>query len=261
MSFILTNLKDISKTAIITGIFLLVLVSSFTNAVHAQNKTMEWSSDFCSFSGVYNSKKYTEEKLQNTFKLISTGAFRISTSATVWNYSEIDALDVEKLDEEYTRLRKEVEGLDIVAGELWESVRRSKLKELKQVYDLSRATMLAYRKPTVLNDLDWSPACKQRYVPALIAGGDDLLAVWTDVNVEGRGRNADPARLKRRFDEQYASPQRAQFALVETMAFGWWNCSNASIDYDGQDGDENQKRDEAFRKLFISVKEVECEHP
>lgn len=259
------RISNISHSALtVTKCFALVIVflsAVFVQDVAGQNRTMSWSTEFCKFSGTYNSRKYTEAKLRDTLKLFTYGEFKINTSPTVWNHSEIDALDVKKLDDEYAKAKAGLEALDIVKSDFWEAARRSKLNEIEQVYKLSRATMLAYRRPAVLNELDWAPSCKERYVPALVAGGDDLLKVWTDVNVESRGRNADPDRLKRRFDEQNASPNKFEYALVETMAFGWWNCANEFIEYDGQDGEEMQKREAEFKKLFIRVKESECEMP
>ncbi len=45
------------------------------------------------------------------------------------------------------------------------------------------------------------------------------------------------------------------------MSFGWWNCANRSIEYDGSDGPENDLREKEFRKLFKQVKTLMCEEP
>lgn len=246
--------------AVFAATMLLTLVG-FSINTSAQNRTMTWSTEFCDYRAVYNSRKYTEAKLRNTLRLLNSSDFRLDVSATVWKFEDINYLDVKGLEEKYTRVKTELAQLEIVEAEPWISIRKAKLKELDQVYKVSRATMLAYRTPSVLNELDWAPSCKKKFVPALIAGGEDLLKVWTDVNMDSRSKNGYPSRLKQIFDEQYASPKKLEYALVETMAFGWWNCANGFIEYDGQEAGDSVKREEAFKKLFVSVKEVECAEP
>ena len=59
------------------------------------------------------------------------------------------------------------------------------------------------------------------------------------------------------YEQQLASPDKLNFALVEVMTFGWSNCANAlipSVEYDGT-------QDKEFKKLFKSVKKVSCDEP
>lgn len=63
--------------------------------------------------------------------------------------------------------------------------------------------------------------------------------------------------MQRIFEEQYASPDRMKFALVEVMTFGWWNCANKAIKYVDYDGSQERE----FRKLFIRVKTISCDEP
>lgn len=240
-------------------VILAILLFSF--AATGQNKTFDWSTEACEYRGVYDSSKYSAEQLRNTQRLLRPGEFRIETIATVWNYSEIEKLDVKVLEADYARVRGELAGLKLVQSGFWENVRNAKLKEIDQVYQLSRVTMLAYKNPEALKSYGGASDCKETYIPALVAGGEALLRVWADVNMASRKVNSDPARLKRIFDDQAGSADRFKFALVETMSFGWWNCANRSIEYDGSDGPENDLREKEFRKLFKQVKTLMCEEP
>ena len=239
-------------------LLLALIIFAAASASFAQLRTFKWDDEMCSFTGTYDSKRYTEKQLRNTARLISFGQFDIEYFTHVFKYADIEALDVSKLDAEYSRKSTELKALELVPGQFWETVRKRKLTEMDQAYRHRKAKTLAYRDPTVLRTYDHAPACNAKYVEPLIAGGDSLYKVWLEVNIEGRKRNADPDRVRRDFEAQMASPDRAKFAFVEVMAFGWGNCANALIEYDttGQDGSYLKQ----FKKLFIRVRET-CEEP
>ncbi len=228
------------------------------STLSAQARTFKWDDMMCSFTGTYDSKRYSERQLRNTARLITMGEFDIGYFTEVFKYDDIAKLDVTKLDEEYKRKSAELKSLELVPGAYWESIRQRKLKEMDQVFAQRRVKTLAYADPTALRTYDGAPTCKAKYVEPLIAGGDSLYKVWLDVNVESRKQNADPERLRRKFEAEMASPDRDKFAFVEVMAFGWGNCSNALLPYDtaGQDGSYLRQ----FKKLFARVKES-CEEP
>ena len=137
------------------------------------------------------------------------------------------------------------------------ALREARLRELEEHYRLSRTTMLAYRTPEVIKDYRGADACAARYAAPLAKGGDELLAVWRTVNEEGRRRNADPARVEARFNEQLNSPARLEFARVEVMSFGWWNCANEFVARVADDGAYETR----FKKLFSKVRTVGCDEP
>lgn len=240
------------RTAII--LMMLFLVSG----IQAQTSTFVWQTELCEMTGRYDPQKYTEEQLKNTASLFAMDEVSLSANATVWNFSEIEKLDIAKLDADYKQIRERVATMPIVESPYWENARKAKLRELDQVYALSRVTMQAYTKPEALRGYDRSPNCKSEFAEPIISGGDSLIAAWRKVNESSRSRNAYPERLKERFETQLASPEKLQFALVETMAFGWWNCANQDVEYDSDS--QNGTYQEAFAKLFSNVSSV-CDEP
>ena len=224
----------------------------------AQVKTFRWGTEACEFSGTYDSRKYSQTQLENTVRLMRP-EFGLHHNATVWKFEEIDGLDIAALDRAYEKAVSELKLLKIVASPFWENIRQKKIREIEQVYRLSRATMLGYADPAKLREYAGAPSCKTRFAEPLIAGGDRLLAAWRVVSEDSRKKNADPGRLRRIFDEQMASPDRLKFALVEVMTFGWWNCANEFIEYDG--GANSPAREREFRKLFIRVRNLGCSEP
>lgn len=240
-------------------LYLIAVILLLTTFASAQTRTFLWNTEFCEFSGTYDSKKYTEAQLRDTMKLFELGDLSMGYNATVWKYEDIAKLDIPALDREFEQKTAAVKALNIVKVPYWENVRQSKLKEIEQIYQLSRVTMQAYTEPAALRGYTRAADCKTKYAESIISGGDRLLGTWLEVNTASRKNNADTARIKRIFDEQNASPDRSNFALVETMSFGWWNCANAQIEYDEA---ANDGRHEAqFRKLFIRVREIGCDEP
>jgi hypothetical protein len=224
----------------------------------AQIKTFKWQSELCDLTGTYDSKKHTPTQLRNTLLLFGANAPRLEFNATVWKYTDIDGLDVNALDREYEQRSKLIRELDIVKVRFWRDLRLATLKELRQYHELSRSTAQAYRRPEILKDYPRAEACKVKYAEPLRLGGEKLIAAWREVNRASQEVNSDPLALQQRWDRENASPDRLQFALVETMAFGWWNCANGYIERSGQASDGTAEKE--YRKLFVRVKEV-CEEP
>jgi hypothetical protein len=235
-------------------IALLVLCNTFA---FAQTKKFRWNDVACEFEGTYNASKYSEAKLRNTYKLISPGGYPISTDATVFELEDLKKLNVAALDKEYNSKSNELKKLDIVKLPYWEAVRQKKLKELEQVYKLSRATILAHDNPAVLKDHTSAQACIKKYAYPLINGGNELLRAWQQLNEEARKKNADPERVRKKYEQQFNSPNKYKYALIEVMTFGWWNCANNFIEYD----ESHERHEREFRKLFTRVRTVECEEP
>jgi len=238
-------------------ILLIAILVLCQTAAYGQTKKFLWTTELCEFEGTYDAKKYTEAQLKNTLKLSAVGSFDIETEATVWKYEEIKKLNVAALDKEYESKSTALKKLDIVKSAYWESIRARKLKELKQVYELSRLTMLGYTEPAKLKEAAFAEACVVKFANPLINGGDELLTTWRTVNEDTRRNNGDSERIKKIFEAEYDSRDRYKYAQVEVMSFGFWNCANALIEREEYDG----THEEEFKKLFKQTKTVACDEP
>jgi len=238
-------------------ILLLAILILCQAAAFAQTKQLRWTNDLCEFEGSYDAKKYTDAQLKNTLELFASGSFNIQTEAPVWRYEDIQSLSVAALDKEYQAKSTALTKLDIIKSPYWESLRTRKLKELKQVYELSRVTILGYGEPAKLNEATFADSCVVKYANPLINGGDQLLTTWRAVNEDTRRRNGDPERIKKIFQAEYDSPDRLKFARVEVMLFGFWNCANKFIERVS----DAVSHEEEFKKLFKKTRTIECDEP
>jgi len=226
-------------------------------AAYAQTKQFRWTTELCEFEGSYDAKKYSDAQLKNTVKLFAPGNFQIQTEATVWKHEDINKLNVAALDKEYESKSTALKKLDIVKSAYWEALRERKLKELKQIYELSRLTILGYNEPPKLKEAAFAESCVVKYASPLINGGEELLATWKGVNEDTRRKNGDPERIKKIFEAEYDSPDRLKFARVEVMSFGFWNCANELIERE-EYGEMHEKE---FKKLFKRTKTIACDEP
>ena len=238
----------------------MIVAIAFASAVTAQTRTFKWTDELCEYSGTYDSKKYNEVQLRNTHRLLLGHDLQLgSVGATVWKYEDIAKQDPASVEAKYKDLIDELEHFEYVSTPFTDAVRAARLKEVRQLYQLIRTTMAAYNDPSVIRKYQGAEACKLNYGEPLIAGGESLIAAWRKVNLDSQSKNAAPALLQKRWDEQNASPDRLKFALVETMSFGWWNCANQEIKYSSEEFDP--RADKEFKKLFIRARTIRCDEP
>lgn len=224
-----------------------------------QTKTFRWDSEFCSYTGNYDSRKYTEAQLRDTRRLFSFSEFRLTKYPWVWKWEDIAKVDVAALDAEYKENLAKLTALNVVPLPYWQKAKEAQIKELNQSYAQLRTKALAYTDPSVLRGFRPESACTIKYAEPLAKGGDDLLKVWLEVNLDSRSRNSDPARLKREYEAELASPDRHKYAFIDVMGFGWGNCTNAEIERD--DDADNGTHEKEYKKLFTRLREFDCEMP
>lgn len=240
-------------------IALIIAVLSLGNLfAAAQLKKYRWDTELCTFEGVYGAGKFTPKQLENTRRLYSTLDFEMDTfNATVFKYEDVGKLrTAESLETEYRKKAEALRNLEIVNTPYWTQYKQRKIESLERQYELARVSAAAYRKPATLKELKYADACVAKFADPLIAGGDDLLKIWGELNLEQRRKNSDPERVRREFEAQMASADRLNYARVEVTTFGWWNCVNAEIDRGDSDA-----ADKNFRKLFTKVRRVSCDEP
>jgi len=230
-----------------------LLISVIGSAV-GQTRTFNYELHNCKYRGTYDAKRFTPKQLRDTVKLIDDVGVPLGTNATPFTLADVERLDTAQLDAEYRRVRSELNALQMIPLPYFQTLKGRRLAALERFYQLSRASMLAYKVPSSLEAITWAPECTTRFARPLIKGGDDLLAVWLDVNTRSRTNNGSPERVRRTYEEQYASPDRMRYARLEVMAFGWWNCANEKIDY----ADDAQVQQIEIEKALKKVRQLDC---
>jgi|GEM_PF-521421 len=217
----------------------------------------KWETPSCSISGTYDSSKYTEEELKATAELCYTfdGAVLLMADAHPLNITDIAKLNTTDLDKEYKEQQK-MFSRPVVKTEFMEKLRKDKIKELDEEYELKKITIEAYNNPKVLLKSKYASKCNE-YVEALTAEDTTkLFDAWTKIVDEQAKTNGAPELLKAEHKTQKESADKLAYAKKYVMTYGWWNCANGNmfrVEADGKSG-------EAFEKLFTNVKR-ECDEP
>jgi hypothetical protein len=241
------------KIAVLIGVFVL-----FSGAVSGQSKKFVWEDEICAYEGTYNASLYTKKQLENTYRLWYSQDFEIASYQASFSNPQglMERWTIPALDAEYAQKSAALMKLEIVNVPYWKNFKAKKLKALEEDYLLARLTVEAFENPTVLKQLKFADACIEGFANPLIAGGDDLLRVWREINEKGRKKGADSPEAEKYFEEKLVSTDKFKYARAEVLTFGWWNCVNARIER----GDDLGVLHKNFRKLFKRTKELGCDY-
>jgi len=214
--------------------------------------TFSWESEMCTYTGRYDTRKYTARQLTDTQDLLRGGL--LSTSATVFRPEDIAKLSVDTLEAEYTKVLAHVKGLQPVPGAPWRELKRRKIQELNDQYRATRLTILGYTNPSLLVNSTYPAACKT-YVRGLAANNDSMIiASWQQLVREQQKNNSIPESLQERFEQEATASNWHEYAQVALIGFGWWNCVNATI----RSAEPTEQMYRQYEQLFVKV-QSECE--
>ena len=58
-----------------------------------------------------------------------------------------------------------------------------------------------------------------------------MFEAWLALHEIKKSKNNNPEKLERKFLEQMNSLERMEYARLELMKFGWWNCANQTVQH------------------------------
>lgn len=222
----------------------------------SDEKIFAWTTELCTNEGTYDSKKYTEEELNDTYKLWWGMSGYLNTNALVRNKEDIADLSLEKLDKEYKEKLQNFKSLNLIKAPYWEQLRKNKIREMNESYELKKIAIQSHIRPQILMENRFAKQC-QEYAEALSSMNDELLLeTWRNMVQKQAENNGAPDLLLQRFEQENASSNRLEHARNQVMAYGWWNCANHVIYHFEDDGTAAKE----FEKLFSNIKS-ECDEP
>jgi hypothetical protein len=222
--------------------------------VSAQSKKFVWSDEICTFEGTY--RRYTEKQLENTFRLWYSRDFVMDGyRGSISVAGLLERRTTASLDAEYVRKSAALRDLEIVNVPYWKAFKQKKLKILEQDYRLARATVRAFQTPTALEEVKFAGACVKRFAPPMLAGGDELLNFWRELNEEKRRKSDSPEILRENFESKIASTDKFKYAQEEILISDWWDCAGSMT----ARADDDAVLYKNFRKLFRRVKRLGCD--
>lgn len=218
--------------------------------------TFIWNTELCINEGNYDPKKYTEAELKATYDLWWDFNGYLDLDVLRRDDQDFAIASIEKLDEKYKKALWEIKNLKVVNTPYWHQLKKNKIREINEGYELKKIAINALVYPQVLMENRFANHCKE-YAEALSSMNDELLIqTWTDLVKKQMEKNGSPDRILAKFNQQNGSVNRLIYARNQVMTYGWWNCANQII-YHFEDDGTPQKE---FEKLFTNIKK-ECDEP
>ncbi|GHA63681.1 hypothetical protein [Pontibacter akesuensis] len=226
-------------------------------------KKFEWQFGLCENTGFYETGKFSEKQLRDTYFLLFeyNSVTALNTDATLdepeyYNANYIGN-SLKKLEQEYLVAVQKLKKLDLVPTQFWLKHKELSLLQLEELYKLKKLALEAHLNPTLLEGTPNSDKCR-RYISALISEDTtELLNAWKKHVELKKSNNGAPEKLEQEYQRQLETTDRLLFARIDLMNYGWWNCANNQRKYVDGFNQEGQMTKE-FDRLFIKV-ESECD--
>lgn len=219
-----------------------------------------WEDDVCLNVGYFPAGRYTEQQLRDTRVLVTFPFASSSYNESVHRIEQLhpDSIGarLQRLERQHRQEQAALQALQVVPLRYWQNLKKLRLGEEAEFYQMSKLMLEAYLVPRLLLTAPGASKC-QRYVQALASADTlPLLQAWREQVDEHKKNNGAPQYLEDKYQQQYASPDRLRYARLDLMLYGWWNCANHHRQY--VDIEEEQQPWPAFEKLFVKVARQDC---
>jgi len=238
------------KQTLFTALILFAILLLPGKQALGQLASYHYWTDLCDCRGSFDSTIYSREELLNTFDYLWRAPV-LQADATAWTLEEMAALSVADVQEECGERIADLKTRIFVDDPFWTGLRAEQIRYYEASCYLRKLTIIAYENPDTLLQYKLVDSTCIYYRDALIAGGQDLLDAWAKLTESKKSTNADPSKLDREYWQMYNSGHRLDYALMEVMAFGWWNNANHLLPHI----DPNYYYELEFERLFT---DVEC---
>jgi hypothetical protein len=230
---------------------------SVQQSINDTTSVFAWTTELCENKGTYYPRKYSAEQLQNTYDLwFRFSGIALETDGTANKPEDISTLDTNKLANEYKKQKKYLEQIVIVNLTYWQKLKQLKIQELEDEFELKKITIQSYSNTSVLQSNRFSKYCPD-FVRVLTSNDtSELMTFWKGFADKQSLKNGSPEKYMEKFYEKFNSKNRLNYARVDLITYGWWNCANHTLTHIHRDG----QMEEEFNKLFLDIKS-ECEEP
>lgn len=217
----------------------------------------------CDNKGYFDPGKYKKEEIDGVFKLLyqfNTGLF---DNHTVFKLSDLDDVRknkdiyLQQLEKQYQEKKKELYDLKVINLPEWKKLHQETIETFENEYQLKKEDLIAYSDPSTLKKSKFYSTCKP-YIDAVSSPDKQkMYAVWKSFAEDRSKDNADPKSVIDRFKAQFNDPRKDDYALIQLIGFGYYNCANGSF---RPEPDEEGTLYEKFDKVFTKLKQ-DCDEP
>ncbi|WP_437917782.1 hypothetical protein [Sphingobacterium sp. LRF_L2] len=211
----------------------------------AQIKTFVFQDGLCFYKGYYNSEKYSERQLLDTYVLFNEG-----------HYVD-DGGTKEEFIARYDSAIYRIKNLDVVQSSYFRKLKQDVVTYLERTYEFKKIEKSAKDTPEDLMKAIPKNGDAFEYAQALNKGGEHLLAAYMKLVKEQMKKNAYPEILWNNYLSNMEKSNRLDLAFDYVLVYGWWNAVNRLIEHINYDGTQFDQ----FTKLFVNVETLDCDEP
>lgn len=223
----------------------LFLGIALSGTAHAQVKTLLFEDELCSYKGFYDTKKYTERQLKDTYTLVTSNSY-VGDEGTL---AEMTVRYTAEID----RLKK----LQIANSSYFKGLQQDVLNYVQQTFALKKVQKQAKQNPQALTTAVKEGGAAYTYGLALQKGGNELLASYKALTLQQMKNNAVPDRLWDQYTANMARPDKLEKAFAYVLVYGWWNSANNEVHHVEYDGTQFEQ----YQKLFTKIETIDCDEP
>jgi hypothetical protein len=215
-----------------------------------------WITEAYEYTGFFDSTKYTLRQIEDTYELSyshfgSYSQIGFDYNGEIYDLTEIRKLDIKTIEDNYHKQMVTIERIEPINNLFWENLKKKKIEELNDEYNLKLITVKSYLTPEILLDNKYSNLCPE-YV-TVINSNDTVFVLneWeklikTFVSTESEL----PKKYMNNFNLKYIS-SREKFvkAKSDLITLGFWHNSCRKL----AELNSNNS-DEEFAKLFVKIR-------
>lgn len=217
----------------------------------------------CDNKGYFDPGKYKKEEIDGVNKLLYQFNSGLFDNHTVFKLSDLEDVRknkniyLQQLEKQYQEKKKELYGIQVINLPEWKKLHQETIQTFENEYQLKKEDLIAYSDPASLKNSKFYNTCKE-YIDAVASPDKQkMYTVWKNF-VEAKSKdNANPQLVIDKFKAQFNDPKKDDYALIQLIGFGFYNCANGSFRPDPNDeGTLYQK----FDKIFTKLKQ-DCDEP
>jgi hypothetical protein len=227
-----------------------------------QNKQIfNFTTELCDNKGQFDSKKYSREEIEGTYKLWFQYSSLLLNKPSVFKPETLQEVRrnkdkiLAKLDADFAEKKKALESLKVVNDQYWKNIKAQKIQELILEYEFDKTEITAFSDPSVLLNSKFSKNC-ENFVRALNSDEDVMIDEWRKLRIQMSKKNGSPEKVMDEFESNLHAQNKNEYAIVDLITFGWGNCANNSI----KRVEHDEKMEKAFNSLFIKI-DSKCDEP
>lgn len=241
-------------------LLILTIFTLVSTEIYAQTAKIKWQDETCEFESKFDSTRVTRIQISNCLRLAKWNEFRLTNSPMVFQPSDLQSLDSNKLYREYIDKVGELDNIDLPKTIFWQDY-KTRTREAQQSYfNLSIIKYRAYYDLKALYDLPFKDSCINQHREALNSDTSALLKDWKLVRELMASQNGYPEKVISDYNRMLNSDTKMTYAKIDILNFGWWNCAIKYLsrveDFYSQDKVQSE-----LDALFISTKTIDCDEP